>query len=166
MTLFLFSLRDSSRTVICAKRLIMLSSLLCPNWTNKAALFLRNATGTFTKAMNAALAVNHSLVETKILVFAIVPTTVNFVSNIYKYFKIGYLKICQISNIFKYLKFQIFWNVLEYFQIFEIWNIWKYLKFEIFWDVLKYFQIFEIWNIWRHLKFEIFPNSRFWNIYK
>ena len=34
---FLFSLRDSSRTVMCEKRLAMLSSLLCQNWTKKSS---------------------------------------------------------------------------------------------------------------------------------
>ena len=60
---FRFSLAESNHTVICEKRLKMLSSFLCQNRTRKEVLLSSNAIGTFTNATNVSLTIKHSFVE-------------------------------------------------------------------------------------------------------
>ena len=60
---FRFLLAESNHTVICEKRLKMLSSFLCQNRTRKEILLSSNAIGTFTNATNVSLTIKHSFVE-------------------------------------------------------------------------------------------------------
>ena len=60
---FRFLLAESNHTVICEKRLKMLSSFLRQNRTKKETPLSDNAIDTFTNATNVSLSIKHSFVE-------------------------------------------------------------------------------------------------------